>query len=128
MKTYKQDHALMDLLKLNEINRIICDTNMGTLKLRIRKGEKEYRFVLDSVELDKTTNKELFELIYPPITKDVRDTPIIWNGNVVSPNSKEANIIKSLNPNKTLDARTLENMDITKPKGRTKGKNTKKHV
>lgn len=65
-RTYKEDHKLMDLLKLNEISRIICDTNMGTLKLRIRKGEKEYRFVLDSVELDKATNKEVFELLYPP--------------------------------------------------------------
>ncbi len=69
-QTYKEDHQLMDLLKITEISRIICDTNMGTLKLRIRKGEKEYRFVLDSVELDKTTNKEIFELLYPPITTD----------------------------------------------------------
>ncbi len=74
--TNKEDHKLMDLLKINEINRIICDTNMGTLKLRIRKGEKEYRFVLDSVELDKDTNKEVFELLYPPITKDDNDYKI----------------------------------------------------
>lgn len=65
MKTYKEDHKLMSLLKITEISRVICDTNMGTLKLRIRKGETAYRFVLDSVEVDKDTNKELFELIYP---------------------------------------------------------------
>ena len=63
----------MTLLKLDEINRIICDTNMGTLKLRIRKGEKEYGFVLDSVELDKETNYKLFELLYPLTNKDVEN-------------------------------------------------------
>ena len=90
MKTYKEDHKLMDLLKLNEISRVICDTNMGTLKLRIRKGEKEYRFVLDSVEIDLNTNKELFELLYPvyyaspvEVIKAVA-TEIVKPGQVVS--------------------------------------------
>jgi len=71
MKTYQQDHKVMELLNLKEISRVICDTNMGTLKLRIRKGEKEYQFVLDAVELDKNTNKELFELLYPPPVADI---------------------------------------------------------
>jgi len=75
MRTYKKDNELMTLLKLDEINRIICDTNMGTLKLRIRKGEKEYGFVLDSVELDKETNYQLFELLYPPTNKELKNIP-----------------------------------------------------
>ncbi len=65
MRTYKEDHKLMDLLGLKEISRIICDTNMGTLKLRLRKGETEYRFVLDAVELPKALNKETMELLFP---------------------------------------------------------------
>lgn len=65
MKTAKQDQEVMKLLKVSEISRIICDTNMGTLKLRIRKGETDYQFVLDAVELPKNLNKELMELIYP---------------------------------------------------------------
>jgi len=63
MKTIQQDHKVMGLLKVNEITRLICETNMGALKLRIRKGENLYRFVLDSVELPLELNKELFELI-----------------------------------------------------------------
>ena len=81
-KTYKEDHKLMELLKISEISRIICDTNMGTLKLRIRKGEKEYKFVLDSVELDKATNKEVFELLYPSITKDLPLERVVMTSNL----------------------------------------------
>lgn len=65
MRTYKEDHKLMDLLGLREISRVICDTNMGPLKLRLRKGETEYRFTLDAVELPKSLNKETMELLFP---------------------------------------------------------------
>lgn len=65
-KTKKQDFVLMNLLKVNEISRIICETNMGTLKLRIRKGESDYKFVLDSVELPRELHKEIYELLYAP--------------------------------------------------------------
>jgi|SRR6185312_8999564 len=65
MKTAKQDNEIMKILKVSEISRIICDTNMGTLKLRIRKGETNYQFLLDAVELPKDMNKELMEAIYP---------------------------------------------------------------
>lgn len=65
-KTKRQDFELMRLLKVTEINRIICDTNMGVLKLRLRKGEQEYKFVLDSVELPKELHKEVYELLYAP--------------------------------------------------------------
>lgn len=65
MRTYKEDHKLMELLGLKEISRVICDTNMGPLKLRLRKGETEYRFTLDAVELPKALNKETMELLFP---------------------------------------------------------------
>ena len=64
-RTYKKDHILMDILKVNEITRLICETNMGSLKLRLRRGETIYRFVLDAVELDVEQTKELFDLLYP---------------------------------------------------------------
>ncbi len=70
MKTREQDLQIMNLLKVKEISRIICDTDMGTLKLRIRKGETAYKFILDAVELPKELNNELMEAIYPtPLEK-----------------------------------------------------------
>lgn len=71
MKTKQQDHKLMDMLKVKEISRIICDTDMGPLRLKIRKGEENYYFVLDAVELPKEINKELFELLYPVKTETI---------------------------------------------------------
>lgn len=65
MNTSKKDNEIMSLLNVNEISRVICDTDKGTLKLKIRKGTDKYFFLLDAVELNKETNKELFALIYP---------------------------------------------------------------
>lgn len=65
MKTKQQDNKIMDILKVKEISRVICDTDMGPLRLRIRKNEESYHFVLDAVELPKEVNKELFELLFP---------------------------------------------------------------
>lgn len=70
MKTSTQDHQVMQILNITEIRRIICDTDKGTLKLCIRKGESNYHFTLDAVELPKEVNKELFELLYPIETKE----------------------------------------------------------
>lgn len=71
-KTQKQDQELMRILKVHEISRIICDTDMGTLKLRIRKGEQDYQFVLDSVELPRELHKEIYELLYAPEIPQVK--------------------------------------------------------
>ena len=71
MKTQVQDNKLMELLKLKEISRIICDTNMGTLKLRLRKGEESYQFTLDAVEVPKEINKELMKLLFAPSAYEV---------------------------------------------------------
>lgn len=74
MKTLKQDQALMSLLKLSDISRIICETNLGTLRLKLRKGETNYFLTLDAVELDKQTNKEVMELLFPPLITTVATT------------------------------------------------------
>lgn len=98
MKTSTEDNKLMTLLKLSEVSRVICDTDKGTLKLRIRKGDTNYHFTLDAVELPKELNKELMELLYAP---KVETTPT-WNGEPVKPNSKEEKILKSLDPHKSV--------------------------
>lgn len=66
MKTKKQDQELMSILKVTEVIRLICETNMGALKLHIRKGENDYFFTLDSVELPKDLNNEIYDLLYKP--------------------------------------------------------------
>ena len=65
MKTLEQDKKIIELLKVTEIRRIICDTDKGFLKLLIRKGESKYHLQLDSVPLDNELNKELMELLFP---------------------------------------------------------------
>lgn len=65
MNTSSKDNEIMSLINVNEISRLICNTDKGTLTLKIRKGTSTYFFLLDSVELSKEINKELFELLYP---------------------------------------------------------------
>lgn len=107
MKTAKADGEIMNILKVSEISRVICDTNMGTLKLRIRKGETDYKFVLDAVELPKDLNSELMEAIYPkpmvngylePITITPEMEKIITNN--FKPKGRPKG---SLNKKKTID-------------------------
>lgn len=114
MKTAKQDHKIMSILKVNEISRVICDTNMGTLKLRIRKGETEYKFILDAVELPKDMNKELMEAIYPIVTK----IPISGIDSFTS-----VSMPKVIKVEKSADKLMHE---LSKPKGRPKGSLNKK--
>lgn len=64
-KTLKTDQAIISLLKLVRVDRIICDTDKGLLKLCLRKGESNYYFTLDATELPKDLNKELFEILFP---------------------------------------------------------------
>jgi len=70
-KIIKQDNKVMELLKVSEVNRVLCFTDKGTLTLKIRKGDKQYHLVLDSVPLDKHTNKELMELLFPIPVKEI---------------------------------------------------------
>lgn len=62
----------MNILKVTEVIRLICETNMGALKLHIRKGGTEYFFTLDSVELPKDLDKEIYELLYAPEIPQVK--------------------------------------------------------
>lgn len=54
----------MELLKITDISRMIASTPLGPLMLQLRKGEKEYRLVLDSVPLEEELNKEIMELLF----------------------------------------------------------------
>lgn len=126
MKTAREDHRLMNLLKVTEVSRMICDTNMGTLKLRLRKGESTYRFLLDSVELPKDLNKELFELLYPVTPLPINDLRIIPIPKEVdlSKVTKEVLYSKNIIVNKD-GGLTVE---TEKPKGRPKGSKNKKNL
>lgn len=110
MKTRDQDHKIMGILNVTEISRVICDTNMGTLKLRIRKGETAYKFVLDAVELPKDLNNELMEAIYPSTDRiNITCGGLVTGGAIKVPFNDKAGLILGTN----------------EPKGRPKGAKNK---
>ena len=61
----KKDDQIMKILNVSEVRRYICGTDKGILELLIRKGQNSYHLTLDSVPLDKETNKELMDLLFP---------------------------------------------------------------
>lgn len=71
-KTISQDNEIMRVLKVSEVRRIICNTNKGVLELMLRKGDTKYFLTLDSVPLDKETNKELMDLLFKPEIPQVK--------------------------------------------------------
>lgn len=75
MKTLKTDTSLMTLLRgVTKVSRLLCKTNMGELMLCLEKGSNEYYLSLDSVPLDKETNKEVMDLLFPvpPVSQGER--------------------------------------------------------
>ncbi len=111
-KTKKIDFALMNILKVHEISRIICETNMGVLKLQIRKGETEYRFLLDSVPLPKELHKEVYELLYAPEIPQVTITP-----NITIPKAEKLSELIGRVGRASIE----KDFTLHKPKGRPKG-------
>ncbi len=65
MRTLQEDKHIMTLLGVSELSRVIAHTNKGYLTLLLRKNEDKYHLILDSVPLDKETNKELMEMLFP---------------------------------------------------------------
>lgn len=74
-KTISKDNEIMRLLKTSEVRRIICNTGKGILELMLRKGDVKYFLTLDSVPLDKGTNKELMDLLFKPEVPTVNKEP-----------------------------------------------------
>lgn len=64
--TIQSDHTIMNILKVTELRHLIAHTNLGELTLMLRKGETEYRFILDAVPVSNEQNKELLTLYFPP--------------------------------------------------------------
>lgn len=67
-ETLKIDDQVMKTLaymSVDRINRLICNTNQGALELEIRKGEKNYHFVLGAVPLKEDVSKELMGILFP---------------------------------------------------------------
>lgn len=123
MKTRDQDHKIMSILNVNEISRVICDTNMGTLKLRIRKGETAYKFILDAVELPKDLNNELMEAIYPKM-------PLVTSGYADSRSTaqiKEDSKIKVTMTSTSPDLGPII-IDLNQPKSKGRPKGSKNKV
>lgn len=65
MATIKSDTKIMNLLKVTEIRHYVAQTNKGDLTLMLRKGDNEYRLVLDAVPLEDELSKELLALLFP---------------------------------------------------------------
>ncbi len=76
----KKDDQVIKLLGIQEIRRIICDTEKGTLRLVIRKGETKYFLTLDAVPLDKEKNDALMAVLFPVKEMEV---PGVNKGSVV---------------------------------------------
>lgn len=59
----------MEILKVGQVIHPVCWTDKGNLGILIRKGEKEYRFMLDSVPMDDETDRKLNKLFPDLILK-----------------------------------------------------------
>jgi hypothetical protein len=100
----------MEKLQVSEVSRLICKTNKGDLVLQLRKGEANYKLVLDAVPLAKDLNDELMDVLFsktiiPQVNKDMTiDMPKI----VESVNKIEADHID----------KTLRENVILKPKSK----------
>lgn len=57
-----KEEKLYNLLKINTISYLICNTNLGKLELNYRKGEEEPYYTLDSVRLEDKEVKEALKL------------------------------------------------------------------
>lgn len=121
---HKDDQIMKCLASHNvdRINRVICNTNQGALELEIRKGERDYHFVLGAVPLNKEESKELMDLLFPvpqmEAPKQVNKNPLTWNGVPIEPDSKEAKILYDLNPN---TIKVIKEPKLKKKIGRPKG-------
>lgn len=59
-----KDNQIMKVLKVDDLSHIIADTPKGRLSVKLRKGEYDYKFFLDSVPMDDETNLNLRELYH----------------------------------------------------------------
>lgn len=122
MKTIQTDNKIIEKLKLKTLSRFICDTDKGTLKLQLRKGENTYHLVLDSIPLEKELNEELMGLLFPaPITQTEPNKKDITSPSYIT------KVIKLEHEKFKVDTRPLEETPITLPPkkiGRPKGSKT----
>lgn len=58
-----RDQKIMYILKTTSVSYPICKTPLGTLELNITKDGDNYFYTLDSVLVDKDTNKALLNLL-----------------------------------------------------------------
>lgn len=106
-KTMKQDSKIMEMLKVETINRVICSTDKGYLTLQIRKGDNKYHLCLDSVPLSSEANKELMDILF---AKPQMDIPQVNKSSLNLPTPLSFNGVPIVS-------------DKIKPKGKSKAKN-----
>lgn len=58
----KFDNKLMDILKVTQIRHPLGWTDKGEFSLLLRKGEKTYTYMLDTVPLEKEDSDKLIKL------------------------------------------------------------------
>lgn len=59
MHDIENDTKVMEILKVTQARHVLAWTDKGELGLLLRKGEKKYSFMLDSVPCDEETSKRL---------------------------------------------------------------------
>ena len=57
------DNKTMELLKVNQLRHPLGWTDKGEFTLLLRKGEKEYTFMLDAVPIEEAVGKRLMKLL-----------------------------------------------------------------
>lgn len=118
----KKDDLILKCLashNVDRINRLVCNTNQGALELEIRKGERDYHFVLGAVPLSKEISKELMDFLFPA---PILETPKRLN-------NEEKVIITTVKPVKNAPileikdkkGTTLLKVEAPKKLGRPKG-------
>lgn len=55
----ERDNQIMEILKVRQLRHPLGWTDKGEFSLLIRKGEKDYTFMLDAVPLDEEQTKKL---------------------------------------------------------------------
>ncbi len=59
----KKDNEIMKVLKASDLSHVVAYTNKGILTLKLVFGTNEYRYFLDSVQLDKEIDEALKKIL-----------------------------------------------------------------
>lgn len=121
-ETLQVDDKVMKLLasmSVDRINRLICNTNQGALELEIRKGEKNYHFVLGAVPLKDDVSKELMGILFP--VKALEVPTVNKYAEVVTQAEKRGKLIEKAKDKIFLNSAISSKKKLGRPKGSKDG-------